>query len=115
VPRPAVQPPGRRPDLDTPACHVEFDTSAGGLVIVSSELILYGWSIVNESTTTEAEVDLYDNTSAQAIPVWPVTLLPQESSREWFGDRGIWLRRGLYAAAAIGAVKGAVFWLPAAR
>jgi len=106
---------GPEPGLFTPCFHTEFDTTGGGQLIMARELVLYGWSIVNESTTLEAEVDFYDGLQVEGVPAWPVTLLPQESSREVWMPQGILCQVGLFAAAAIGTVKGSVFWLPPAR
>lgn len=112
-------PPAQRPDppvavnQGAPCRTSTFDTAAGSKLVVGSALILMGFSIVNESTTAEAEVDLFDGVDAESTPTFPITLLPQESVRDWFGDRGINMLVGLFASAAIGGVKGSVFWYPA--
>lgn len=61
---------------------VEFNASG---LIYSGPVVLVGWSIKETTGSAQAELDLYDGISAAAvtgIPAFPITLLPNESTRD---------------------------------
>ena len=105
----------KRPDVNTPCIHDEFNLTASGRLITEGELVLMGWALYEVTNANPATILFYDSESATGNPVFPVTLLKNESSRETWAPRGVWIRRGLYANVTSGQVEGSIFWLPAAR
>lgn len=110
-----VQVARKRPDPDTPLIHTEFNLTAVGTLLVGGELIVMGWALKEATNLNPANIDLYDSTAAQGVPTFPVTLLKNESSRETWAPRGVWMQEGLYLNVTTGQVSGSIFWLPTAR
>ena len=95
-----------------PACYVTFDLSAAGKAIFAFSAVVFGWSMRNVSTTTEATLDIYDGTDTTGISLFGINLAGNQTGRDWFGDRGILFRNGLYINVTAQEVKGAVFYRP---
>lgn len=103
-----------QPELDLevredPAHWINFDLSGAGAVVLGFAVVLYGWSVENNSTTTEAAFDIYDGTDTSGKPVFPVRLSGNETSREWF-DRGVAMLNGVYVNVTAQEVHGALFY-----
>ena len=102
------------PELDIevreePAHPVYFDLNGAGTAVFSFAVIVYGWSIRNVSTTTEANLDVYDGTDTTGHIIFPVNLAGNETSREWF-NRGVEFKNGLYLNVTAQEVKGSIFF-----
>lgn len=94
---------------EDPAEYITFDLSGAGRALASFGLTVYGWSLRNVSTTTEAFLDIYDGTDASGIVIFPVNLAGNETSREWF-NRGVDFKNGLYVNVTAQEVKGSLFY-----
>jgi hypothetical protein len=93
-----------------PAHHKYFDLNGAGAVQLGFSVVLYGYTLVNPSSSATAALNLYDGGDTTGNPIFPVTFAASESIGDWFGPNGIWLRNGLYANVTSGEVKGAVFY-----
>jgi len=95
---------------EDPAHYASFNLSSAGKAEFGFAVVLHGWALANTSPAASTEIDLYDGTDTSGTVLFPVTLAANESSREWFGDRGVLFRNGLYLNVASGGVKGCVFY-----
>jgi hypothetical protein len=96
-------------DDDDPAHHAYFDLNATGAVVLGFAHVLYGWSIKNVSTTTEANIDFYDGADSSGLPTFPVNLTGNETNREMW-PRGVLMKNALYINVTAQEVKGSVFF-----
>lgn len=72
--------------------------------------ILHGWAYRETTDTTRAELELRDGASGPVVV--PITLLAGESTRDWLGDVGIYVRTGLYVAVLSGTVQVSLWATP---
>lgn len=93
-----------------PVHYVTFDLNGAGTPLLAFSVVLYGWALRNVSGSTLATLDIYDNNSVAGIPVFPINLAANETSREWFGDRGLMFLNGLYVNVTAQEVKGSIFY-----
>lgn len=75
-------------------------TSAGALL---------GYALRETTGAANATVLLRDGATADGAVVIPITLGPNESTRDWFGPGGISFGNGLFVEVAAGEVEGSVF------
>lgn len=72
--------------------------------------ILHGWSWRETSDLNRAELELRDGSNGPLIV--PVTLSPGQSTRDWLGDVGIYVRTGLYVAMLSGTAQWSLWMVP---
>lgn len=94
---------------EEPAHWQNFDLNATGKMMFNFSVVLFGWSIRNISTTTEALLDIYDGTDTSGVVVFPVNLAGNETNRE-FWNRGVLMRNGVYVNVTAQEVKGSLFY-----
>lgn len=94
---------------EDPALWVNFDLNGTGKLVFDCSVRLYGWALKNVSSSTLASLDIYDGTDTSGVPVFPVNLASNETSREWW-NRGVLMRNGVYVNVTAQEVKGALFF-----
>lgn len=95
----------------TPVLPVSIPAGASG-VVIGRDTLLLGWALRNTSATIAAQLDLYDGLDPTGQPIAPITLVGNESTRDYPPAPGILCRRGLYVDAVAGSVAGVV-WVAA--
>ena len=95
---------------EDPVHYVYLDLNATGRLVFSFAVVLHGWSLANPASGATAAANLYDGTDTTGQPIFPLSFADSESVGDWFGDRGILLKNGLYVNVTSGEVKGAIFY-----
>lgn len=83
-------------------------TTSRQLVNVSG--VYLGHSLKEATGTAAAAIDLYDGTDTTGILLNPVTLLDNESTRDWYPLPGIVVTSGIWADVTSGEVTGVVYF-----
>ena len=91
-----------------PVLPVSIPTGQSG-VVLGGPLLLFGWSLRESTGAAPAQLDVYDGADATGQPVATITLIANESTRDYPGLPGITCRRGLYVNAVAGSVAGVVW------
>ena len=99
-------------DLSIPVRHAQFDLNGASQQMFTTPAILFGFAVANASGSATAELDIYDATGTGGAPLFPITLAANESTREWFGERGLLMHSGIFLNVSSGEVKGSVFFVP---
>lgn len=94
---------------DRPARYASWSDAASDVPLLAFSVVFLGWSILNEDDANPAFLNIIDATDSSAPPVWPISLLPQESDREWFGNRGVLMENGVYLEIT-GTLSGSIFY-----
>lgn len=93
--------------------HLQVPATAGfsGRLYTGNGRIVY--RAVKESTGAAlAEVDLYDGSNATGILIEPVTLIANESARDWFMPGGVEFDNGLFVNVTSGTVSASITIVP---
>lgn len=72
---------------------------------------LYGFSLTETTGQTSAAVQLRDGGDANGALVSDISLVPAESTRDWYGQPGIRIESGLFLSVLSGAVRGSIWAL----
>ena|ERR1700749_1208473 len=92
------------------ASYRSFDLSGTGALLIGFGSDIYGWSFKNMSTSTAADIDLYDGPDASGIAAIPVQIPASQTDTKWFGPNGVRFKNGVYANVTTGEVKGSLFY-----
>lgn len=72
---------------------------------------LYGWSFEETTGAAVAQLELIDGSSDSGDRIVPITLLANESTRDWLGRPGIQITRGVYLKVVAGSVRATIWYL----
>lgn len=89
---------------------VPFLNLAADVQLVNVGGVYLGHSIREHSGTAPATVDFYDGTSTTGILFNPVSLVANESTRDWYPLPGIPIVGGIFAHAVTGTVDGCIYF-----
>lgn len=95
-----------------PVLPVSIPTGRSG-VVLGGPLLLFGWSLRESTGTAPAQLDVYDGADATGQLVATITLIANESTRDYPSMPGVLCRRGLFVNAVAGSVAG-VLWAASA-
>lgn len=95
----------------TPAQVLPFTTTTVDVNLYVGAAVLAGWSWVETTGLNNATVNLLDGPAGPLIV--PVTLAPNESTRDPLPFPGIYVRTGLYVQVTLGSVAGSLWFAPA--
>jgi hypothetical protein len=88
----------------------QFDLSGTGALLLGFAVDVYGWSLKNPSTSTAADIDLYDGPDTSGVAALPVQIPNSTTDTKWFGPNGVRFHNGVYANVTTGEVKGSLFY-----
>ena len=90
-------------------------TVSAPAIVVGFPTILMGYAVFESTGTAPASLFFLDGVGLNGELLFEVTLLANESVRDWFGPQGLECRGGVTVQGLTGSVKGSVFALvPAA-
>lgn len=87
-----------------------FDLNGTALLLLGFGVIVYGWSLKNVSTSTAADIDLYDGADSSGVPALPIQIPSSSTDTKWFGPNGVKFNNAVYANVTTGEVKGSLFY-----
>jgi hypothetical protein len=87
-----------------------FDLTTSALLLLGFSVDVYGWSLKNPSTSTAADIDLYDTPDGTGVPALPIQIPSSTTDTKWFGPNGVRFHNALYANVTTGEVKGSIFY-----
>ncbi len=90
---------------------IPFVLPAASRQITQRPCRLYGVGVTETTGQTSAAVQLIDGGDANGTLVTDITLVPSESTRDWYGQPGIRVRSGLFLNVLSGTVRGVVWAL----
>jgi hypothetical protein len=90
--------------------YLAFDLNASSRLLLGFAVDLYGWSLKNLSTSTAADIDLYDGTDTSGVAALPVQIPSSSTSTVWFGPNGVRFHNAVFANVTTGEVKGSLFY-----
>lgn len=94
---------------DSPIVTLPVGPTTTDVLILGRDGILFGWSFIEVTGTANAEIDLYDGTTAGGALIAAVALQPGQSTRDNSPGLGIALTVGLYVHIVAGSVRGALW------
>ena len=100
-------------ELEVTEHHVRyryFDLSTTSLLLLGFSVDIYGWSLKNVSTSTAADIDLYDGTDTSGVPALPIQIPSSSTDTKWFGPNGVRFHNAVFANVTTGEVKGSIFY-----
>jgi hypothetical protein len=87
-----------------------FDVSSSSLLLVGFAVDVYGWSLKNVSTSTAADIDLYDGTDTSGVAALPIQIPASTTDTKWFGPNGVRFHNAVFANVTTGEVEGSLFY-----
>lgn len=87
-----------------------FDLMTSSLLLLGFAVDIYGWSIKNTSTSTAADIDLYDGADSTGQPALPIQIPSSSTDTKWFGPNGVRFNNAVFANVTTGEVKGSLFY-----
>ena len=90
--------------------YIYFDVSSAAKLLLGFSVDIYGWSLKNVSTSTAADIDLYDGTDTSGVPALPIQIPSSTTDTKWFGPNGVRFYNAVYANVTTGEVKGSIFY-----
>lgn len=88
---------------------ISVPATVAGATFATGPVRLMGWALKESTGAAAAAFELYDGTDTTAQSLAPVTLVANESIRDWFGTHGIICERGLFINVTAGSVRGTLF------
>jgi hypothetical protein len=95
-----------------PARTIALGTITADATAITGAGILFGYSFTETTGGAVAEVQLLDGTDTGGAFITDITLLADESTRDWFGLPGLVFRNSLFVDVVAGSVAGAVWVVP---
>jgi hypothetical protein len=95
---------------EQPAHWVAFDLNGAGKLVCGFSVIMLGWSLRNQSSSTLAALDIYDGADTSGQSVFPLNLAANEASVMWLGPNGVWFKNALYVNVTAQEVKGSILF-----
>lgn len=92
---------------------IALPLTVGSFVVLGGPCRLFGWSLRESTGGAPCRIDLFSGGNNTGILLATVTLLANESNREWFPQFGI-EANGIAAVVAAGAVTGTLYIFPEA-
>lgn len=89
---------------------INFLTGTASAAMISRSGIIYGWAFEETTGAATAQLELIDGDSNNGDRIVPITLLANESTRDVFGQPGIWCDRGVYCRVLSGSIRGTVYY-----
>lgn len=90
---------------------IPFVVPATSRQITQRPCRLYGLGVTETTGQAGAAVQLIDGGDANGSLVTDISLVPSESTRDWYGQPGIRVRSGLFLSVLSGTVRGVVWAL----
>jgi hypothetical protein len=88
----------------------QFDLTTSSLLLLGFAVDIYGWSLKNVSTSTAADVDLYDGNDTSGVAAIPLQIPSSTTDTKWFGPNGVRFHNAVFANVTTGEVKGSIFY-----
>lgn len=98
-----------------PALHIPLSAVSASTVLVSTGVLLLGWSLLEPTGAAPFTAYLVNGEGADGDYGAVLDLAQGASATNTLGTRGVWLRRGLYLQIVTGSVTGAVYYRPYLR
>lgn len=89
-------------------------TTTVGENLVSRGCLVTGWSFVESTGAAAAAFELLDGNDQNGIDAVEFTLTANQSTRDFWGDDGIYFESGPYLNVLSGSVKGALWYVDVA-
>ena len=87
-----------------PVIPISLGALTGGQLATARAVHLLGWALRETSGSAAAALSLYTGGSASGQLLAPINLSAGESTRDWFGNSGVYLPGGLFANVESGSV-----------
>lgn len=94
---------------------ISVPATVAGTLFANGPIRLMGWALKESTGAAAAAFELYDGNDATGQSLAPVTLVANESIRDWFGAAGVLCERGVFLNVTAGSVRGTLFVKLAAR
>lgn len=78
-------------------------------IVVAGAALLLGWGVKESTGMGSATVDVFDGSDATGQLTVPITLVTNESVRDWLGPDGLLMVRGIYVRATAGSASGSLW------
>lgn len=100
---------------DYPALHIPLSAVSVSMLLVSTGVLLLGWSVLEPTGAAGFSAYLVNGEGADGDYGAVLGLAQGASATNTLGTRGVWLRRGLYLQILSGSVSGAIYYRPYRR
>lgn len=90
---------------------IHIATTTVGQQFITRGGRLYGWGFEETTGTTPALCSLIDGTNAGGQTIVPISLLANESTRDFFGKPGLRVRNGVFLNVISGSVRATIWML----
>lgn len=92
-----------------------IEIPAASRLLIRGRCLLKGWAVRETAGVTNARLALRDGTTASGRRIVPISLLANESTRDWLSEEGIAFEQGVFFELVAGTIEGSVWVIPEVR